>query len=120
MKIIISASGNTIDHPFNPRFGRADFFILIDSETRAWQALPNPAADARGGAGPQAVQFLVKQGAQAVVSGSFGPNAYAALEAAGIAAYVASGGSVAEVLQQFIDGQLEQVKAATGPERHGH
>jgi len=119
MKIIITASGNQIEHPFNPRFGRADFFILIDSETRDWKALANPAAEARGGAGPQAVQFLVRQGAQAVISGSFGPNAYAALEAAGIAAYVASEGSVAEVLQQFLDGQLEQVSAATGPERHG-
>jgi predicted Fe-Mo cluster-binding NifX family protein len=119
MKIIISASGNTIEHPFNPRFGRADFFILVNSETREWQAFPNPAADARGGAGPQAVQFIVGQGAQAVISGRYGPNAYAALEAAGIRAYLASEGSVAEVLQQFLDGQLEQASASTGPELHG-
>lgn len=119
MKIAITASGNSIEHPFNPRFGRADHFILVDSETREWQALPNPAADARGGAGPQAVQFITRQGAQAIISGRYGPNAFSALEAANIRAYIASEGSVNEVLQQFLDGQLEQASAATGEELHG-
>jgi predicted Fe-Mo cluster-binding NifX family protein len=119
MKIVITATSNTIDQPFNPRFGRADYFILIDSETRDWEALPNPAADARGGAGPQAVQFIANKGAEAVISGRYGPSAFTALEAAGVQAYIAKEGTVTEVLDQFLAGELESTNTATGPELHG-
>jgi predicted Fe-Mo cluster-binding NifX family protein len=119
MKIIITASSDQLDQPFNPRFGRAEYFILIDSETREAQAFPNPAADGRGGAGPQAVQFLTQTGAEVVISGRFGPNAYSALQAAGIQAYLAENGSVDQVLQQFLDGRLQQASQASGPGMHG-
>lgn len=118
MKIIITASSNKLDQAFNPRFGRADYFILIDSETRAWEAFPNPAATSGGGAGPQAVQFISAKGAEIVISGRYGPNAFSALEAAGIQAYIASDGTVNHVLQQFLDGQLEQAGGASGPGMH--
>jgi predicted Fe-Mo cluster-binding NifX family protein len=119
MKIIITATTNKIDQPFNPRFGRADYFILIDSETKEWEAFANPAANARGGAGPQAVQFVTNKGPDVVISGRYGPNAFSALEAAGMKAYIASDGTVSDVLQQFLDGQLTQTGAATGPGMHG-
>jgi predicted Fe-Mo cluster-binding NifX family protein len=122
MKIIITATSSRIDQPFNPRFGRADYFILVDSDTQEWEAFSNPAVQARGGAGPQAVQFIADQGAEIVISGRYGPKAFSALQAAGIKAYVAGDGTVNGVLQQFLDGQLEMVSAATGPEMHarGH
>jgi predicted Fe-Mo cluster-binding NifX family protein len=119
MKIIITASSDKIDQPFNPRFGRAEYFILMDSETKEWEAFANPAADSRGGAGPLAVQFIAKKGADVVISGRFGPSAYTALEAAGIKAYFASDGSVNQVLQQFLDGQLKVAGEASGPGMHG-
>ena len=114
MKIIITAASDKIDQAFSPRFGRADYFILIDSETQQWEAVPNPARDARGGAGPQA-----DKGVEAIISGRYGPNAFSALEAAGIAAYIASNGTVSEVLQQFLDDKLKQAGGATGPGMHG-
>ncbi len=119
MKIIITASSDKADQPFNPRFGRADYFMLYDSDTQEWVAFRNPAADARGGAGPQAVQFIDGKNPEIVISGRYGPSAFTALEAAGIKAYVASNGTVSEVLQQFLDGQLVQAGKATGPGMHG-
>ena len=119
MKIIITASSDKINQAFNPRFGRADYFILVDSETRAWEALPNPAVTAGGGAGPQAVQFISEKGAEILISGRYGPNAFSALEAAGIKAYIANAGSVEDVLQQFLDGQLQEATGASGPGMHG-
>jgi len=118
MKIIITATNHKIDQPFNPRFGRADYFMLFDSDTQEWEACSNPAARARGGAGPQAVQLIAEKGADIVVSGRYGPKAFSALQSAGIKAYIARDGTVSGVLQQFLDDQLEQVSAATGPEMH--
>lgn len=119
MRIIITASSDKIDHPFNPRFGRADYFMQYDSDTQEWTAFKNSAAEASGGAGPQAVQFLDGKNPEIVISGRYGPSAFTALEAAGIRAFIASNGTVHEVLQQFLDGQLEQVGQATGPGMHG-
>jgi predicted Fe-Mo cluster-binding NifX family protein len=119
MNIAITASGTNLEAPFSPRFGRCDTFILIDSETREWQTLPNPAGSARGGAGPQAAQYITNQGAQVVISGRYGPSAFTALQTAGIQTYLAKSGTVNEVLEQYLAGELESTSAPTGPELHG-
>ena len=119
MKLVVSSQDGKFDSPFSARFGRCDTFVFIDTESRQWEAKPNPAAAARGGAGPQAVQFLVNNGAEAVVSGRYGPNAYSALEAAGIAAYIADEGTPEEILDKFLAGELEQAGSASGPGLHG-
>ena len=119
MKIIITASSEKTEGLFNPRFGRADYFMLYDSDSQEWSAFQNPAADASGGAGPQAVQFIAGKNPDVIISGRYGPSAFTALQAAGIKAYIASSGTVSDVLGQFLDGQLTQVDAATGPSMHG-
>lgn len=119
MKLAISSTGNKLEAQYSPRFGRCAYFIIIDTETRDWEALPNPGADAGGGAGPLAVQFIDEQGVQAVVSGRFGPNAYGALEAAGMQTFAAEDGTVGQVFEAYLAGELEQVTGATGPEMHG-
>lgn len=120
MKVIITGTSNAIEGDFNPRFGRSDYFILVDSETGNWEGFQNPAAGARGGAGPQAVQFIADKGGEAVISGRYGPSAFTALEAAGINAYIAeSQGTVKEVLEKFQAGELEKVNAPTGRGFHG-
>ncbi|MBC8509582.1 MAG: NifB/NifX family molybdenum-iron cluster-binding protein [Chloroflexi bacterium] len=119
MKIAISANSNSIDSQFSPRFGRCDFFILIDSETREWEAYPNPAASTRGGAGPKAIQFIADKGAEVIISGRYGPSAFSALEAAGLQAYLAEDGAVNQVFDKFLAGELENTSKATGPELHG-
>ena len=119
MKIMITTSNGNIEAQFSPRFGRCAYFIGIDTDSRAWEAFPNPAAGTQGGAGPQAVQFIADQGIEAVISGRYGLNAYSALEAAGIRAFIASQGPVDQVLEEFMSGELEQVSTATGPELHG-
>ncbi|MBN1119570.1 MAG: NifB/NifX family molybdenum-iron cluster-binding protein [Anaerolineae bacterium] len=118
MKIAISSTDGKLDTPFNPRFGRCEYFIFVDGDTREWEAKANPAASARGGAGPQAAQFLASSGVEAAISGKFGPNAYSSLEAAGIGAYEADSGTPADLLDRFLAGTLKQVNAPTGPKRH--
>jgi len=56
MKIVISAISPDLDSGIDPRFGRAAYFIAVDTNTSKWQAYPNPAAEALGGAGTQAAQ----------------------------------------------------------------
>lgn len=122
MKLIISISGNKLESPFDPRFGRAAAFCLVDSETGEWSVYENPALAASGGAGVQAAQFVAKLGAQAVVSGAYGPNAFDALSPAGIEMYLAPTGetlTAADVLTLFKAGKLQKAEAATHTGHYG-
>jgi predicted Fe-Mo cluster-binding NifX family protein len=119
MKIAITSSGRQNTSPLNPRFGRCEYFIIIDTDTKEWEAVDNPAMGARGGAGSQAAQFIANQGVEVVVSGRYGPNAFAALQAAGIQAFVSTQEAVDVALDTYLAGELEHVTAATGPELHG-
>jgi predicted Fe-Mo cluster-binding NifX family protein len=120
MKVAITSSGNDINSQFNPRFGRCDYFIIVDTDTKDWEALQNPAVNATGGAGPQAVQFIAQQGVEAVIGGRFGGNAYNAIATAGIQAFSAGAGTVSEVLDKYLAGELRQVSGASGPGFHGN
>lgn len=122
MKLAISVSGDTLDSAFDARFGRAASFCVVDAETGAWTTHANPALAAAGGAGVQAAQFIVKLGAQAVVSGAYGPKAYEALSAAAIPMFLAPTNeerSAADILALFTAGQLSQPASATHDGHHG-
>jgi len=119
MKAAVTSSGNQLVSRFSQRFGRCDYFVVIDIESRDWVAIPNPGATASGGAGPLAAQFIENQEVEVVISGRFGPKAFSALKAAGVRAFVAHDGTVAEVFERYMAGELEEVNASTGPGLHG-
>lgn len=120
MKLIITATAPDLEALVTPRFGRADYFIVVDTDTMQWQAHQNHGVNAAGGAGAQAAQFAAQQGAQAVISGDFGPNAYTALAAAGIQMYLlGTSRTVAEAVEQFKAGKLTPVNTPTGAGHHG-
>jgi predicted Fe-Mo cluster-binding NifX family protein len=118
MKLAISSTDGKVNSVFSIRFARCEYFVFVDSETRQWQAVTNPALEARGGAGAQVVQFLADHGIDATISGRYGPTAFTALKAAGIKAYLADSGTPQELLEQFLAGQLALVDAATGASLH--
>ena len=119
MKIAISAGEPQFEAKLEPRFGRCAYFLIVDSETQNWKPMQNPAVEAMGGAGPQAAQFLADQDVEAVISGEFGPNAYTALEAAGIRMYRSQVDHINTLFEKYRNDQLEHISAPTGPQQHG-
>jgi len=77
-----------------------------------FEAVPNPAISASGGAGIQAAQFIIEQGAQAVLTGNVGPNAFNVFQAAGVPIYLLGGGTVREAVEAYKSGQLRSVGGA--------
>lgn len=120
MKIAVSSLGNELDSPFSPVFGRCPIHILVDTDTMAFQSLPNQAMYAPGGAGIQAAQEVARQGVGAVVTGNVGPNAYRVLAAAGVNVYTFSGaGTVRQAVEAFKAGQLTSAGGPTAPAHGG-
>ena len=113
MKIAITSQGNDLESEMDQRFGRCQYFILVDSETMEFSAIENKAAMERGGAGPQAAKAILDMGAEALVTGNIGPNAYMALFASGIKGFVGASGTVKNALEQDKKGRLQEAKEPT-------
>jgi predicted Fe-Mo cluster-binding NifX family protein len=112
MKIVVSAQGDTLEAPVSPVFGRCPTYVFVDTETMAYEAVANPAMSQGGGAGIQAAQFVVERGAQAVLSGNLGPNAFDVLQAATVPSYLLSAGTVRQSVEAFKDGRLPAMGGA--------
>jgi len=118
MKLAITAQGADLDSPVDPRFGRARYFLLVDSETGDCTAQDNTQNfNALQGAGIQAAQNIVGAGAEAVVTGHVGPKAFATLQAAKIQIHTGASGTAREALEQFRAGKLP---AVGGPDVQAH
>ncbi len=109
MKVCITAQGATLESPLEDRFGRAPYFIIVESENGSFEAIQNPYANGAGGVGPKAAQILIAHDVKALISGQVGGNAREVLVAAGIAMYTyRAGGSVKDAFEQFTKNTLER------------
>jgi predicted Fe-Mo cluster-binding NifX family protein len=113
MRICVSAQANSLDASVDPRFGRCPYFIIVDSETLQFEAVPNSASGAVGGAGIQAVQIIASKGAKVVITGNVGPNAFQALSAAGIKILTGAYGTVREVVEKYRRGEFKETSSPT-------
>jgi predicted Fe-Mo cluster-binding NifX family protein len=117
MRICVSSAANSLDASVDPRFGRCPYFIIVDSETMQFEAVPNVASGAMGGAGIQAAQTIASKGVKVLITGNVGPNAFQALSAAGIKIVTGAYGTVREVVEKYKRGEL---KETGGPTVGGH
>jgi predicted Fe-Mo cluster-binding NifX family protein len=119
MKICVTSTGPTMESPIDPRFGRCQYFVIVDSETMEHEAMQNPSIGASGGAGIQAAQTVAGKGVGAVVTGNLGPNAVQTLEASGIEMVTGASGTVRDAVEQYKSGRLQQTSRPTVPEYSG-
>ena len=75
MKIVITSQGKTLKDDLDPRFGRCQYFLIVDNETNEVEAIPNPQVSAEGGAGSPTAQFKMDRGVRAVLTRNMGNNA---------------------------------------------
>ncbi len=103
MKIAVTAEGNNPDAPVDHRFGRCAYFIFYDSETGTFEAIENPAAQARGGAGTQSAQLVAEKEVDVLLTGAVGPNAERGLSALGVQVVTdVEGSTVREAIENFL------------------
>ena len=119
MKIVVTANAGDLDAPASPVFGRCPVYVFVDTETMAFEATENPAIAASGGAGIQAAQFVVQRGAEAVVTGNVGPNAFDVLQTAKVAVYLFGGGTVRQAVEAHRAGQLSASGTASAAAHAG-
>jgi predicted Fe-Mo cluster-binding NifX family protein len=113
MKIVVTSNGGNLEAPASPLFGRCPVYIFVDTDTWQFEAVDNPALSAAGGAGIQAAQYVIEQGAEAALTGHVGPNAFNIFQAAQVPVYLTSGGTVRQAVEAFLAGRLPFAGGAT-------
>ena len=107
MKVAVSATGGSLDAPVSPRFGRCPYYVIVDTDTMNFEAMPNANMGAPSGAGIAAAQTIAQRGVEAVLTGNFGPNASMVLSQAGIKMVTGAQGSVRQAVEAFKSGSLK-------------
>ena len=118
MKIAVSSNGKGLDAQASPVFGRCPYFVIVEAEgmeIKGIKDVPNTAAGQTGGAGITAAQLVGNEKVEAVITSNMGPRAFDVMQQLGIKVFRAGEGTVKEVVQQCLDGKLEEMAAATGP-----
>ena len=113
MKVAVTSQSPDLSGQVGRRFGRAAYFIVVDTETGRFTAHDNAQnVSAAQGAGIQAARNVVDLGVEALVAGNVGPKAFAALQAGGVKVYIGASGTVADAVEQFKAGDLECLSKA--------
>ncbi len=117
MKIAISSKGAAPESEVDPRFGRAAFLLVFDTETGSWSALDNAEAqELAHAAGIRAAEAVCRSGAKTVLSGHVGPKALAVLATGGVQVFHCGAMSALSAVEAFRNGRLaEQQDSGSAP-----
>ncbi|HEX74154.1 MAG TPA: dinitrogenase iron-molybdenum cofactor biosynthesis protein [Dehalococcoidia bacterium] len=113
MKIAISANSPSLDAEVDPRFGRCQYYLILDPDTMQFESIQNSSIVIGGGAGIATGQMIVKSGVQVVLTGHCGPNAYQVLSAAGIQVITGVSGKIRDVVQDYKSDKFQAIPQPT-------
>lgn len=102
MKIAITSKGTDLNAQIDPRFGRAENFIIYNEEDKSIKVISNSEGmNAAHGAGVQASQTVINEGVKAAIAGDFGPKASNLLQQAGVTKFNFANGTVSDAIEAF-------------------
>lgn len=113
MKIAITTSGDSLESSLDVRFGRAQKFLIYDTDNGTFDVIDNRQnLNAAQGAGIQAAETIVRAGAGGLITGHCGPKAFRVLSTAGIKIYNTNASTVREALELYKSGSLTEAKSS--------
>ncbi len=110
MKIVITAAANGRSEQIDARFGRAQGFFVIDTDTDGSSYIDNSeVVEAEHGAGTTAAQSVIGIGAKIVITGHVGPKAGSVLKTGGVKVLKAeTPATIEETYTRFKRGELKE------------
>ena len=113
MKVAVTSKGILLSSEVDPRFGRAPYILIVDTDTLAFEAVDNSAnVNAFKGAGIQAATMVSDKGAAVLMTGYCGPKAFTTLEAAGVKVVNDITGTVRDAVKIFKEGEITYATSA--------
>jgi len=102
MKVAVSSKGTDLSSQVDPRFGRAAYIMIVDTDSMEFEAVDNSAnVNSFKGAGIQAATVVHDKGAEVLMTGHCGPKAFETLQAAGVKVVNDVSGTIADAVEQL-------------------
>lgn len=113
MKLAVTSQGTNLDSQVDPRFGRAAYILIVNTETFEFEVLDNEEnVNALKGAGIQAATMISNKSAEVLLTGYCGPKAFMTLEAAKIRVANDIEGTVEDAVKAFNEGNVSFAEKA--------
>ncbi len=119
MKICVTSQEESLNSEIDSRFGRAAYFLIVDTDNLEYESVRNPYVQAGGGAGIQSAQLVANKQVEAVITGNVGPNSFQVLKEAGINVITGVSGSVKNAVERYNKGELKKSEKPTVNEKFG-
>jgi predicted Fe-Mo cluster-binding NifX family protein len=114
MKVAVTSQGQELSSEVDPRFGRAKFLIVVETDTGGFETHDNTVnLNAAQGAGIQTGQNIANLNVDVVITGNVGPNAFRTLSAAKVKVFLAGKQTVQQAIDSFKAGKLKEVDRAS-------
>ena len=111
LKVIVSATGETLESEVDPRFGRCPYFVVVEIENKEIKnvtAVKNQGCEQQQSAGIVAGEQVANLKPDAIITGNLGPNAYGVLNQVAIPSYSASG-NIKKAINDLIEQKLSKL-----------
>ncbi len=113
MKVAVTSQGEELSSEIDPRFGRAKWLVVVDTETGKSEVHDNAVnLNAAQGAGIQTGQNIANLGVEAVITGNVGPNAFKTLNTANVKIFLTEKQTVQDAIDSFKADKLKEVGQA--------
>lgn len=109
MKYLIASSGPDLQAQIAKRFGHAEYFIVLDSETMEYRSLPGVGHDEPA----HGIGRFRSQGVERVILGNIGPEAFQDLKQAGWTPYLCRKMTVREAVEKVESGEVSPLESPT-------
>jgi predicted Fe-Mo cluster-binding NifX family protein len=120
LRIAISSDKPDLEAKVGRRLGTSKYLIVVDLRTKAFEAVPNSGASGQGSGGIQAMVLAITKKVNTILTGYCSPTAEKYLTANGIEVLTGVSGTVAEVVQQYKQGDLQKhIEVVRKPESRG-
>ena len=110
LKICISANGDNLNAFLDPRFGRAMFFLIINSDGKLIKAIKNTGQQAMRGAGVTAAQIVADEKVDVIITGNIGPNASIVLGTSKIKIFIGLPETpILDIIKKYQENKLQEI-----------
>ena len=107
MKAFISVKEASLDSMLDERFGRAAYFIVVDTDSgEIVKSINNEYINDAHGVGIKAASIAVKENVDSVIGPNFGPKVLEVLKAAGIKMYTSEVKKIKDIIEDYKNNKL--------------
>lgn len=109
MKVVLAADGNSLESNIAKRFGHADYYLIVDTESLSFEAVENP-----GHSDNHAIiQKIAERGVDMFIVGNIGPHAFEIINSLGLKVGLLRKSTAREAIDKLLSNDLEMLNGPT-------